>query len=149
VQAKTHRVEDFEEGLPYLLDQVAFRIYYAPESNPSVAHAQEAQSAKAPPLAGPKNLKSLPPDAALVSRLDPERRFYPRQDQWINEVSIHRTLLQDVYIYYSHRDSDDLVSLTAYLNPFMGLLYIGTIIMLLGGIFAALPFSGNRVGLAE
>ena len=42
-----------------------------------------------------------------------------------------------------------MVSLTAYLNPFMGLLYIGTIIMLLGGIFAALPFSGNRVGLAE
>ena len=149
VQAKTHRVEDFEEGLPYLLDQVAFRIYYAPESNPGVAHAQEAQPAKASPLAGPENLKSLPPDATLVSRLDPERRFYPRQDQWINEVSIHRTLLQDVYIYYSHRDPDDLVSLTAYLNPFMGLLYIGTIIMLLGGIFAALPFSGNRVGLAE
>jgi len=149
VKAKTHRVEDFEEGLPYLLDQVAFRIYYAPESNPGVAHAQEAQPAKASPLAGPENLKSLPPDAALVSRLNPERRFYPRQDQWINEVSIHRTLLQDVYIYYSHRDPDDLVSLTAYLNPFMGLLYIGTIIMLLGGIFAALPFSGNRVGLAE
>ena len=149
VKAKTHRVEDFEEGLPYLLDQVAFRIYYAPESNPGVAHAQEAQPAKASPLAGPENLKSLPPDAALVSRLNPERRFYPRQDQWINEVSIHRTLLQDVYIYYSHRDPDDMVSLTAYLNPFMGLLYIGTIIMLLGGIFAALPFSGNRVGLAE
>ena len=48
-----------------------------------------------------------------------------------------------------HRGADDVVSLTAYLNPFMGLLYIGTIIMLLGGIFAALPFSGNRVGLAE
>ena len=149
VQAKTHRVEDFEEGLPYLLDQVAFRIYYAPEGSAGIAHAQEVQPEKASPPAGSENLKSLPPDAALISRLDPERRFYPKQDQWINEVSIHRTLLQDVYIYYSHRGADDVVSLTAYLNPFMGLLYIGTIIMLLGGIFAALPFSGNRVGLAE
>jgi cytochrome c biogenesis factor len=39
--------------------------------------------------------------------------------------------------------------MTAYLNPFMGLIYIGTVIMLLGGIFAVLPFSGNRVGLSE
>ena len=54
VQAKTHRVEDFEEGLPYLLDQVAFRIYYAPEASSGIAHAQEAQPAKASPQAGPK-----------------------------------------------------------------------------------------------
>ena len=81
--------------------------------------------------------------------LNPERRFYPKQDQWINEVSIHRKLLQDVYVYYSNRDPEDRVYMTAYLNPFMGFLYIGTIIMLLGGIFAALPFSGNRIGLSE
>ena len=149
VKAKTHRVEDFEKGLPYLLDQVSFRIYYDPLSKGKKAHAEEDRSGQGHGHEGPSHLKSLPLTASLAARLDPERRFYPKQDQWINEVSIHRTLFQDVYIYYSSRDSEDTVILTAYLNPFMGFLYIGTIIMLLGGIFAALPFSGNRVGLAE
>ena len=143
ITAKTHRVEDFEEGLPYLLDQVSFRIYYDPARAAKKAHAEGSQTEQG------NNIDKLPPTARLVTSLQPERRFYPKQDQWINEVSIHRRLLQDVYIYYSNRDPEGMVYITAYLNPFMGFLYIGTIIMLLGGIFAALPFSGNRIGLAE
>jgi len=149
VQAKTHRVEDFEDGLPYLRDQVSFRIFYDPLSRTKQAHAAEDSHGGAHGEEATHTLKALPVTAREISRLRPERRFYPKQDQWINEVSIHRSLWQDVYIYYSNRDPDNKVYMTAYLNPFMGLLYIGTVIMLLGGIFAALPFSGNRVGLAE
>lgn len=147
VSAKTHRVEDFQKGLPYLLDKVSFRIYYDPLGGTKKAHAADSPSQEE--AGGTTNLDKLPHGAQLVTILNPERRFYPKQDQWINEVSIHRKLLQDVYVYYSNRDPEDRVYMTAYLNPFMGFLYIGTIIMLLGGIFAALPFSGNRIGLSE
>ena len=145
IQAKTHRVEDFENGLPYLRDQVSFRIFYDPLSRTKQAHAAEDSHGGVHGEEAARTLKTLPVTAREISRLRPERRFYPKQDQWINEVSIHRSLWQDVYVYYSNRDPDNKVYMTAYLNPFMGLLYIGTVIMLLGGIFAVLPFSGNRV----
>jgi len=164
IRMKKKRVEDFEEGLPYLRDQVFFEIHYDPlpeDENGKIAHA--AAGDEKVPLGVSEQFKrdvrqqgmrfvsskGLSENAELICELEPERRFYPKQDQWINEVSIKRQALGDIYIYYANRTADERVILTAYLNPMMMLIWAGWLIMIFGGAFAIIPFSGNRVGLSE
>ena len=90
----------------------------------------------------------------LVTELRPEGRFYPKQQQWIYEVSIHRRLLEDIYVYAKRvvtntNDIQDLFTMTLYINPLMMLIYLGWFTMVAGAIYAALPMASNRVGLSE
>ena len=100
---------------------------------------------KAPLLAEPE---PEPPDD-LVCELRPERRYYPKQNQWISEPAINRGAFEDIYIYYHSRNQNDEVQMTVYVNPFISAIWAGWIIMILGGVLALVPFGGNRVGLAE
>ena len=54
----------------------------------------------------------------------------------------------DIYLYYGAESGDELF-LTVFLNPLMILIYLGWFTMLGGGIFAALPIPGSKVGLAD
>ena len=161
VKAKTHRVEDFEDGLSYLRDRVLFRVYHSPKKDSGdptlgrTAHAagksgNDARMRREAAKAGFDVVhETLSPEAELLYELEPERRYYPKQNQWINEVSVKRRFLGDIYIYYSNRFEGEWISLTAFLNPMMLLIWAGWGVMILGGLFAIVPFSGNRVGLSE
>ncbi len=128
IQSHTARVEDYDAGLAYLLDKVRFRVTYAPDGEATVLGTD---------------------DSEVVYELEPESRWYPKQGQWIHEVSIKRRPLEDLYIYFRGRQPGERMALTMYINPLMWLLYIGWVTMVLGGLFAILPFSGHRVGLSE
>jgi cytochrome c-type biogenesis protein CcmF len=122
-------------GEPYEKDEVRFRVTRPPSG--AVAHGDAAGG-------GEHN-------AVVVADMWTERRFYPKNvDQpWISEVSIERRLLEDIYLYCPVRQPDGKVVVTAYVNPLMMLIYIGWFTMIAGGILAALPISGSRVGLSE
>ncbi len=85
----------------------------------------------------------------LIAELRPELRFYPKKEEWIKEVSIERRIFGDIYLYYAARDPEGRFILTVFLNPLMILIYLGWFIMLGGGLFAALPIPGSKVGLAD
>jgi cytochrome c-type biogenesis protein CcmF len=132
-------------GEPYEKDEVLFRVTRAPRG--AVAHGQSETS-----VGTAEVLRGAPSaDGEIVAELWTERRFYPKNvDQpWISEVSIERRLLEDIYIYFSFREPDGRVVVDVYVNPLMMLIYLGWFTMIAGGILAALPISGSRVGLSE
>lgn len=124
---------EIEPGHPYLRDEVRFRVERRPQSTLPTAHG--AASSGAAREGGTRE---------IVCELRPERRFYPKQDQWISEVSIHRMLRGDIYLYYVFRDNVDRVYLTVYLNPLMVLIWLGWFVIIGGGVYAALPLSRKK-----
>ena len=127
------------EGEPYWKGETIFRVTRESSGFPE-AHGQEKGEGGS--------------SGVHITELRPEARYYPKQGQWINEVSIHRTLVRDIYV-YGRRDTDAFgnvgngFSLVIYLNPLMMLIYLGWFTMIGGAIFAALPVSGSKVGLSE
>jgi cytochrome c-type biogenesis protein CcmF len=106
-------------------------------------------------------------DGKELARMEPEARFYPvnglRQDpaQSTTEVQIARLPAQDVYVYFERPEISNLAAFppaqwferkpyrfTVYRNPYMWLLWTGWTLMIVGGIYAALPLGGKKVGLA-
>jgi len=126
-----------QAGQPYKLDEVLFRVTRKTSVVLPVAAGETAAGAGAG--AG-----------EFVAELKAERRYYPKNGgSWISEVSIHRRLLEDIYIYYPEGDQQGNLFLTVFLNPLMIFIYLGWFTMLGGAIFAALPISGSKVGLSE
>jgi cytochrome c-type biogenesis protein CcmF len=135
------RREEPRPGEPYHLDELVFRVTRRAESGLPAAHGEAPQ---------PSAAASAPREEVLVCELRPERRYYPKQDIDINEVSIHRMLLGDIYLYAKRSAQDpNVYGLTAYLNPLMILIYLGWFALVAGAVFAALPIPGSRVGLSE
>jgi cytochrome c-type biogenesis protein CcmF len=124
-------------GEPYWKDEVVFRVTRKPDGPLPLAHGAAAAAG----------------EEVLVTELRPEGRFYPKQENWIYEVTIHRKLLEDIYV-YAKRVAEggqvrDLFAMTLYVNPLMMLIYLGWFTMIGGAFFAALPLAGSRVGLSE
>ncbi len=128
-------VSEVRPGEPYWRDEVKFQVTRVPAQALPVAHGAEAAKASA--------------HREIVAELDTERRFYPKKQEWISEVSIHRKLLEDIYIYYPMGDEQGNIYVTVFLNPLMMLIYLGWFTMIGGALFAAIPISGSKVGLSE
>jgi cytochrome c-type biogenesis protein CcmF len=125
VTALDHQFEPTPQpGEPYAKDEVRFRVTRATGENAD-------------------------PGGELVADLTCERRFYPKKNQWISEVSIDRSLSEDVYLHYAASDASGTLALTVFLNPLMILIYLGWFTMIAGALFAALPIPGSRVGLSD
>jgi cytochrome c-type biogenesis protein CcmF len=155
LKSGSRTLAELEPGFAYLRDEVVFRVTRAegPVAGTPFglkdAHGQ-AREATTAVSARAESAPSAAIGGELVCELVPENRYYPKQEQWISEVSIHRMLLRDIYIHYqSVRDEQGRLMLEVFLNPFMMLIYAGWFIMVFGGLFVLLPLSPNRVGLAE
>jgi hypothetical protein len=139
-------------GEPYYKDEIVFRVTERPAGALPAAHGQAAG-------AGPGGAPAARETGAgevLVTELRPEGRYYPKQTAWINEVSIHRMLLGDIYVYAVRATQGtagpagaDYFSLTIFLNPLMMLIFLGWFVLIAGAVFAALPIPGSRVGLSD
>ena len=94
---------------------------------------------------------SVKRDGVEVAALDPEGRFYPAtgfrlEAQPTTEVKIKRFPLEDFYVYFKPQKSTYLF--TVYRKPLISLVWLGWILMLSGGLFAAVPLGKRKVGLA-
>ena len=84
--------------------------------------------------------------------LDPERRFYPAtgfrpEPQPTTEVKIKRLPGEDIYAYFEA--ADDGFLFTIFRKPLITLVWLGWLLMIVGGLFAAVPFKKKKVGLAS
>jgi cytochrome c biogenesis factor len=94
------------------------------------------------------------PESGASFILHPEKRSYPKKEQVVTEVEIHRGLAEDLYVFFQSAgidpaDGQPIYGLTFFRNPLILGVWAGWILMILGGVYAALPMGRKRVGLAD
>jgi len=75
-----------------------------------------------------------------VDTLKPEKRFYKKPEQPTTEVAIRSTLGSDLYLVLGSYDEETkMATILAYLNPLIGFLYWGGIVLALGTFVVIWP----------
>ena len=77
-----------------------------------------------------------------VVDLAPSKRQYTAPPQATSEAGIHVALLGDLYVVLGNEASDGAFAVRLYFNPLVRLIWIGAIIMFIGG---ALSLSDRRL----
>ena len=70
----------------------------------------------------------------IVTRLKPENRFYPIENNFTTEASIHTNFFRDLYIVLGEGNLNDGWVVRIYYNPLVIWIWIGALIIFLGGI---------------
>ena len=70
----------------------------------------------------------------IIAKLKPEDRFYPVTNNFTTEVSIHTNLFRDLYIVLGEGNSNDGWVVRIYYNPLVIWIWIGALVIFLGGI---------------
>ncbi len=72
----------------------------------------------------------------VQTTLLPEHRFYPAEGQDMNDTAIHTTGLRDLYLALGDDRGDGRFALRAYVSPLAPLIWLGGLVMALGGILS-------------
>ena len=70
----------------------------------------------------------------IIASLKPENRFYPIENNFTTEASIHTNLLRDLYIVLGEGNLDDGWVVRIYHNPLVIWIWIGALVIFLGGV---------------
>ena len=70
----------------------------------------------------------------IVTKLKPENRFYPITNNFTTEASIHTNLFRDLYIVLGEGNLNDGWVVRIYYNPLVIWIWIGVLIVFLGGV---------------
>ena len=69
----------------------------------------------------------------VIDTLHPEKRFYKKPEQPTTEVAIRSTLGADLYLVLgSYDDPSKMATIQAYINPLVGFLWWGGLVLALG-----------------
>ncbi len=82
----------------------------------------------------------------VVAQLAPEKRFYPVQRMPTTEAAIDTTLTRDLYVVLGDRQEDGSWAMRTYIKPFTVWMWIGVLVMAIGGI---LSMSDRRYRVAS
>ena len=74
-----------------------------------------------------------------LGTLNPTIGFYPASQQRLTEVALDSSPLRDVYVVLVGIDTSGLARLSVYINPLVIWVWVGGLIMLIGGIVAVWP----------
>jgi cytochrome c-type biogenesis protein CcmF len=75
-----------------------------------------------------------------IDTLRPEKRFYKKPEQPTTEVAIRSTLGGDLYLVLGSYDAETkMATILAYLNPLIGFLYWGGIVLAVGTVVVVWP----------
>ncbi len=66
----------------------------------------------------------------------PSKAMYFKSQQPMTEVALHQTLAEDLYMILGGVNDDGTVSIQAYVNPLVSLIWMGGIVMVIGTLFA-------------
>jgi cytochrome c-type biogenesis protein CcmF len=80
----------------------------------------------------------------LIGGLIPEKHYHLLSDQWMTEVAIRSTLLEDLYVILVGWDEDDTASFKVLVNPLVIWIWIGGGVLVLGGLIAFWPDRQKR-----
>jgi cytochrome c-type biogenesis protein CcmF len=72
----------------------------------------------------------------LITKLQPENRFYPVTGNFTSEASIHTNLFRDLYIVLGEGNIDEGWTIRLYYNPLVIWIWIGALTIFLGGIIS-------------
>ena len=72
----------------------------------------------------------------IITKLNPENRFYPVTNNSTTEASIHTNLLRDLYIVLGDGNQKDGWVVRVYYNPLVVWIWIGAFVIFLGGLFS-------------
>jgi len=72
----------------------------------------------------------------IIARLKPENRFYPVTKNFTTEASIHTNLFRDLYIVLGDGNLNDGWIVRIYYNPLVIWIWIGALVIFLGGIIS-------------
>jgi cytochrome c-type biogenesis protein CcmF len=75
-------------------------------------------------------------DGDMLATLHPERRVYTVSRSPMTETAIQRTLLRDVYISLGEPLADGAWSVRVYYKPLVAWIWLGCVLMALGGVLA-------------
>ena len=70
----------------------------------------------------------------IIAKLKPENRFYPITNNFTTEASIHTNLFRDLYIVLGEGNLRDGWVVRIYYNPLVIWIWIGALVIFLGGI---------------
>ena len=73
----------------------------------------------------------------IVTKLNPENRYYPVTNNSTTEASIHTNLLRDLYIVLGDGNEKDGWVVRVYYNPLVVWIWIGAFVIFLGGLHSA------------
>ena len=85
---------------------------------------------------------------AVVATIDPARRFYPARQTPTTEAGIATLGLGQVYVSLSEQNPDGSLDARLYWKPFVALIWIGALLMALGGSLS-LSDRRLRIGVAR
>jgi len=74
-----------------------------------------------------------------LGTLNPTIGYYPASQQRLTEVALDSTPLRDVYVVLVGVDTSGLARLSVYINPLVIWVWVGGLIMLIGGVVAVWP----------
>ncbi|MFQ5741222.1 MAG: heme lyase CcmF/NrfE family subunit [Acidobacteriota bacterium] len=90
-----------------------------------------------------KDVVSAPIDVfrgpTALGTLRPQKHFHYRSEQPMTEVAIRSTLKEDLYLVLSGWNQEGEASFHVFLKPMVQLIWLGTAILVLGGLFVLLP----------
>jgi len=72
----------------------------------------------------------------IITKLQPENRFYPVTNSFTSEVSIHTNLLRDLYMVLGEGNLNDGWIVRIYYNPLVIWIWIGALTIFLGGLIS-------------
>ena len=72
----------------------------------------------------------------IVTKLQPENRFYPITNNFTTEASIHTNLLRDLYIVLGEGNLNNGWVVRIYHNPLVIWIWIGSLVIFIGGIIS-------------
>jgi cytochrome c-type biogenesis protein CcmF len=76
----------------------------------------------------------------FVKKIYPEKRFYKASEQPTSEVSIHSTVLEDVYVVFaSISDDQKKAVIQVYVNPLVQWVWIGGLVIIFGTFILLIP----------
>ena len=75
-------------------------------------------------------------DQNIIALLEPENRYYPVTKNFTTEASIHTNLFRDLYIVLGEGNLDEGWIVRIYHNPLVIWIWIGALIIFIGGIIS-------------
>ena len=72
----------------------------------------------------------------IITKLKPENRYYPITNNFTTEASIHTNLFRDLYIVLGEGNLKEGWVVRIYYNPLVMWIWIGSLVIFLGGIIS-------------
>jgi cytochrome c-type biogenesis protein CcmF len=86
----------------------------------------------------------------VVGTVNPVKEYYPASDQTWTRVDLYSTLAGDVYVsLLGYKDTGSSVTVQAQLNPLVGWIWIGGVVLVVGGLIALWPARRARARQRE